>query len=510
MKRSTGTSANLNIEMDKGIKASSSLEASKSLEISHQKADKYSQILLRIFNLPAIIQQLKNILGEARIRYLYIFIDDFSELPEQEMKAVVDTVIAPLNNWSNELIKFKIAAYPHRIYLGEIDRTKIDDINLDPYSLYGNSDVTTMEDKSIDFTKRIVEARLKYYIKGDIDIFFDENSEIWKYLYFSTMSNPRNLGYILFYLHEMYLLYDKKISLRAIREAAQRYYEEKIESYFRSSKFLHDSFNERSSIYSLKELLEKIVDKARELKSYSGSTVIKSIKGYPPTSHFHIPIGFDSILSTLELNFFVTKYFEMKDRDGVRVSVFALNYGLCQKYSIEFGRPKGLRIYRLYFIERIFDYTKIINDYVQSNQEIVCGECGSKFELNHLSALKMYSMKCPKCKTGYCTVTNLSKKYSEMLKSIDNELLLPSVDLGILQILHDDKDAKFAADIAEELDCSYQMVGKRSKLLDQKGFISRSDASQGRRTFEITGQARDIYFSVNDQDHLDLTSPENQ
>jgi len=31
----------------------------------------------------------------------------------------------------------------------------------------------------------------------------------------------------------------------------------------------------------------------------------------------------------------------MSDRDGPKVSVFALNYGLCQKYTIEFGRPEG-------------------------------------------------------------------------------------------------------------------------------------------------------------------------
>jgi len=55
----------------------------------------------------------------------------FSELPEEAMCVVVDSILAPLNNWSDELIKFKVAAYPGRIYYGAIDKSKIDEQNLD-------------------------------------------------------------------------------------------------------------------------------------------------------------------------------------------------------------------------------------------------------------------------------------------------------------------------------------------------------------------------------------------
>ena len=44
------------------------------------------------------------------------------------MQIVVDTILAPLNNWSDELIKFKVAGYPGRVYYGKIDKTKIDEI----------------------------------------------------------------------------------------------------------------------------------------------------------------------------------------------------------------------------------------------------------------------------------------------------------------------------------------------------------------------------------------------
>ncbi len=97
--------------------------------------------------------------------------------------------------------------------------------------------------------------------------------------------------------------------------AARRYYEEKIEADFHMKRFLHETFEERSSIFSLKELLDEIVSRARELRGRQTSSLTR-VPGRPPTSHFHVVTALSPLLATLELNFFVTKYFDMKDRDG--------------------------------------------------------------------------------------------------------------------------------------------------------------------------------------------------
>jgi hypothetical protein len=54
-----------------------------------------------------------------------------------------------------------------------------------------------------------------------------------------------------------------------------------------------------------------------------------------------VPVAYETLFSTLELNFFMTKYFEMTDRSSRKVSVFALSYGLCSKYDIPFGSQRG-------------------------------------------------------------------------------------------------------------------------------------------------------------------------
>jgi Cdc6-like AAA superfamily ATPase len=479
------------------------MKAEKSSQISTGEELKYSDLLMQTFNVKEVLERLKALLEELKIRHLFVLIDDFSELPPEAMRVVVDVLLAPLNNWSDEFIKFKVAAYPGRIYYGDIDKTKIDEVYLDLYMMYGRPGVTEMEIQAIDFTKRLVNKRLQHYCGCSSADFFDsDEDEIWKQLFYATMANPRILGYLLYYLHESNLIYGRTIGVRSIRQAARRYYEEKVEFYFTEGKFLHESFDERSSIFGLKELLERIVSRARALRDHQ-SGVISKISGVPPTSHFHVLVPLENLLSTLELNFFVTKYFEQSDRDGRKVSVFALNYGLCQKFTIEFGRPKGEREFRLYFVERIFDYSQILRDYVARNQEIVCDnlECSATYSFEHLDALKFYNMRCKECGTGTCKVVNLSRKYEAELAAVQKELLLPKTELGILQTLHSEQRALRASEIAEELDCSYQLVGKRGKILEDRGFVDRAN-KDGRRIFAITDTAEIAYFSDDAREEL--------
>src|SRR5207253_2293637 len=93
---------------------------------AQQQETTASDILLRVFDPKALISNLKGMLERVGIRNLFVLVDDFSELPQSAMRVVVDVLLAPLNNWSDEFIKFKVAAYPGRIYFGSIDKTKID------------------------------------------------------------------------------------------------------------------------------------------------------------------------------------------------------------------------------------------------------------------------------------------------------------------------------------------------------------------------------------------------
>ncbi len=160
-----------------------SADIQKNSEHKDSREINYSDILISVFDIKDLLSKLKSILSSLGVRHLYILIDDFSELPEDAMKVVVDLLLAPLNNWSEEFIKLKVAAYPGRIYYGQIDKTKIDEVYLDIYKLYGSHDVSTMEDNATEFVRRLVVMRIKVYKAGKVQDYFDSNfDEILKEL----------------------------------------------------------------------------------------------------------------------------------------------------------------------------------------------------------------------------------------------------------------------------------------------------------------------------------------
>jgi Cdc6-like AAA superfamily ATPase len=268
-----------------GASAKGELESEEQTEGGSEQ--EYVRLLMRVVGINDVIQELREILKAIGIRFLYIFLDDFSELPEEAMSLLVDSLISPLTRWS-DFIKFKIAAYPGRVYLGSLDKTKVEEFYLDIYGLYGASGVTMMEEKATDFVKRVVERRMTVYCRADPDLYFDTKSDdLWKVLFYASMANPRILGHIILYAYESHLLYGHKIGLRAIQEASQRYYEEKVAPFFATGKY-RAAFHERSSVYSLKELLEAIVNKARSIRQEDRSKDGRTTRGRVFSSHFYV------------------------------------------------------------------------------------------------------------------------------------------------------------------------------------------------------------------------------
>lgn len=84
------------------------------------------------------------------------------------------------------------------------------------------------------------------------------------------------------------------------------------------------------------------------------------------------------------------------------------------------------------------------------------------------------------------------------------ELLLPYTEFGILQTLKTEDRSMYASEIALELDRSYQLVGKRGKMLAERGLVKRDENEQGRRRFQITDLATKSYFSDADSVRLEI------
>lgn len=458
----------------------------------------FTNVFLQIFQVKEYIDEIKAILKEIRIKNIVVLLDDFSEIDDPAIKVFVDVVLAPLNNWSEEFIKLKVAAYPNRIYYGKIDLGKIDTINLDFFNLYSEFDRSKMEEGAIDFTRRLIEKRINYYLKKTPDIFFDTKapmSEYYELLFQTSMNVPRIIGYILSYCYQTRIIYNKTITKADIESAAQKYYEDKIETFFHKTTFSLLSLNERIDTLQLEDLLDKFVVKMIENKKrISASSNEEYSSETPYTSHFYFLPNLEDFLKTLELNFFISKYAEMTNRDSESSSIFCLNYGLAKKHNLLWGKPEGSK-YRKYFISRIFNFNPLIKEFLMSSKSIHCtnDECNQTFTQEQITLLEFSGYKCNKC-GSLVVVEPTSERIKSELSQIKKDNLLPSSEMEIIMDLLKSDIPKIAKEIAEDADLSKQFVAQKSRSLDlHKGLIKRNRENEDVYTYDLTDLGKSIY-----------------
>jgi hypothetical protein len=470
-------------------------------ESSHELQKEFKDILTLYFDIKSLLGSIANLLKNAGFERTYIFLDDFSEVEEEAAKMIVDVLVAPLNNWSNDFYKLKIAAYPERIYYGEIDKQKIDEIPLDFYDMYASKKLTDLEHKAIDFTRRILEQRTQVYLDGDFSQFVE--ASLWpifyEELFKATMNNPRRMGYILLYCYNSQIVHGHKITTTALREATIKHYNTKDEAIFRDNIKIQQAFGERLMVQSQKELLQAIINKSKELSKdlpENGSQLFKRLEKIY-TSHFFVLRDFEFLLGTLEHNFLISKYHELKDRDGREITIYSLNYGLCQKEGILFGRPEKTEEGK-YFTERAFNYLPTIQSFLRKFIIVKCSNCNETHPTEQLPALKLYDMMCPKCRTGKCELSLGYQSLVEEIERLYGDIQLPEIEFEILKVINDGNGGFwYSSLIAAEIDRSYQFVTTHAERLIKLELLDKSKKmidNQERTVYFLTKKAKIRYF----------------
>lgn len=486
------TSANLGLD--------AKLSGFDELLTDNEMYESYSDAVLRSFPFSEILTQIKGLLNEIGMNKLIIFFDDFSEIHFLNQRLFVDIVLAPLNNSSDERVKLKIAGYPGRVYFGKIDPGKVDTIYLDFSRLYKDKDLQITEKRAIEYTKRLLTRRFDAF-HTDIKDYFDPKTELEDYMkliFQCTFNVPRIMGYILNYCYRDRISQNSLITPAAIRLASQKYYEDVLIQYFdKFNRFALEPFDRKLDRHIQQELLKTLIN---EIKDVRRKIITKEIGGKyfngitnPPTSHFYIGCDLEPILSSLEFNFLLTKYHELRDKDGNDIAIYALNYGLCESEKIPWGYPKGKRDDRSYLVQRCFDFNRVLHEFLAKKQTIRCSECGASFSIDKKDSFVMFGWQCPECKTGKCDIVNLSDDYKREIEQLDKDLMLEKTDLEILQILNSEGEPMRANEISELIDESYQLVGKRTSKLRDSGYVEKKHMN-GAVVNIITQTAKSIYF----------------
>ena len=484
-----------------GIKNSVSEE--NRISISSENEKKYNRVFARIFEITDLVDEIKQVLQNLNMKRLYLILDDYSEIDQDSLRMFCDLIVNTLNNTSDNYIKLKISAYPGRVELGELDRQKIDIRYLDYYQLYVSDKRTDMEKAAVNYTKRIIENRLRIFTKHSIDYYFDTEKynieEYCTYLFRMTLNVVRHIGLILDYAQEYAIARNEKITLGALNEAAKRFYNERLSLFFEEGKTAQMTYDERVEIFHLRTLLLDIVQREKDIKTsirtnkYSAK-IFDSERTNPYTSHFYISKKIEHILGTLELNFFVNKYNEMSSKNGEKVSIYALNYGLCLNENLRWGKPDGNES-RTYFIESPFNFNNLLMDFLKETKEIICDKCGYVYSEDDLDFLKKHNMNCLEC--GAKNSIMVKKRISDIFRKEIEEIekrgnLLEREQYLFMKLAILKGGCVTAREMSQEMDVTSQKVGWLTKKLEEDFYYLTKSKRAGNTVYTISDLGKQV------------------
>ncbi|SHI46752.1 hypothetical protein [Clostridium intestinale] len=453
-----------------------------------------------------LIENLLRIRSILSLKYLYIYLDDYSEIDEEAQKLFMDWFIAPLNNLADNFIKFKIATYPKRFYYGKLDSQKFDEISLDFFeAFYTFKNISKMEELALDYTKRLINNRVKVFLGDEgLSNYFDiKDNELYELLFDLSMNIPRKMGYILSYCYESNLIHGNKITKASLGNAAVRYYDEVIKKYFESNPYILRPFTDRVSIENQKDLINKIVKQqvANKLSIAKSSAKLFKVEGQP-ASHFVVSNELSQLLDNLELNGYISTYNKINDKNNIPSTLFSIDYGLCRKNNINYGRPKDSE-FRKYYNDTRFNFNNLVRNHFNETQILQC-EKGHEFAFELLEQFKKFSnMNCPTCLGeqifSKVNIVVSNKELIERIMEVEKTTTVLS-DVNEYNLLDCLKRAHprsmSSTDIAVEIDCSWQFVNKRADKLIEKALIEIDDSrSNKKRYYRITRKARDLIFT---------------
>lgn len=445
----------------------------------------------------SLISNLKRIKDILEIEHLYIFLDDFSEIEEEAQKVFIDWFVAPLNNLSDDFVKFKIATYPNRFYYGKLDNSKIDEVSLDFFDAFYTYEnvvnINKMEALALDYTKRLLNKRLNLFFPDNHweKYFSISEQDLIDILFSVSFNNPRKIGFILSFCYESSLIHGTPITKEAIENAAQRYYTDITLKYFLANYFAIKPFNDKISNEHQYELLKKIIVRQKTNASPAYRTRIKG----KPTNHFTISDGLKHLMENLELNGFITTYNVTKDKNEEVSTVFSLDYGLCKRNDLNFTRASNNKMITYYSQPR-FNLNALVIDHFNKTQVIRC-PYGHEYPFTMHTTLKGYKMHCPDCldesRITKCEIVISSEEIRDKMKAIESSNMKKTtfeeyITLDYLKTVG--KPASIAK-ISNAVDKSEINVKKILSMLQERGMLKFD--------IELSKQMRKDYFAITDK-----------
>jgi len=445
-----------------------------------------------------------------KIKTLFIYLDDFSEVDKYAQTLFMDWFVAPVNNLSEDFVKFKIATYPKRFHYGKLDNAKIDKVSLDFFDAFytiekktGTADISAMERLALDYTERLLFNRFKVYFPNNSweELFEIAPNELYEQLFISTMNIPRKMGYILSYCYESCLIHDTKIGKTAIENAALRYYNDVIEEYFLVNEYVCRPFGDKvSNEHQYELLINHIIKRQIDNKEHLSTKKEKIVD----TSHFFVSNDLTYLLDNLELNGFISTYNQRKDEANVLSNIYGIDLGLCKKFNLIYGKPCTNKTNK-HTLSPLFNFNNLIMEYFNGTQVIKCDK-GHELHYSQLDNIKFFGMKCPICmQENIITTCSVQPKYAEIKQKFeekeDNEQINISLqEYMLLDILKKSQKSISYEKLSSNVDVSLNSLQKLIEKMLNKGWIEMDldlDRALNKEFVRITSKGARLFDKIN-------------
>lgn len=466
-----------------------------------------TMVFTRAFKINEIIKKFLSILDICKRNSIFIFIDDYSELDYDKRKIFMESIISPMYAIGARRIHFKIACYPNKIEPITLPRGKYIVKSIDLFDIYGkDNNIPNTEKLAIDYTKKLIENRVRVYYNGNIQDLFDTKTisldEYYRYLYYVSQNVPRVLGHVLHTCGTKTIVYDKPITLSTLNEASKQYYNDHIRIDFDKEPFtVYEDTEEKVDVFVQESIVNQLINIAQQNKYELPKEDNSFFEGIDkaPTSHFTISEKFDLYLEDLEFKGFVHKINKIAAKGREKETfknetnyLYAFDYGLCQEEKILYGRPKDAPT--KYYQQRVFVYNDILIGVLEKNKKIVCKSCGAEYSIQNLEIMQQYRMMCNTCFKGICEI-RCDMKLKEKALSQNNEAIWSPQEFNVIHtifLLSNDGDSEITANIiGKEIDCNSNMVAATCKKLAHIGYIERNKNVQPFK-YSLTERSREI------------------
>ncbi|MEZ5938514.1 MAG: hypothetical protein R3C52_09855 [Hyphomonadaceae bacterium] len=462
---------------------------------TEQTVEHRERNIIRVFQFGRFVHELKSALHAVGVKYVYVFLDDYSEISKDDAASLMNEIIHPLDTATDELFKFKIAVYPNAYDLGLLEPSRIDVHYLDISSLHSRRNVPEMEASAIDYVRRLLVRRFEYFSRRKkIDSFFRAPmGDVYSLLFQASFCNPRTLGWVLYFAAEDGLADGQPLSLEAIRNGARKYYERILSVQISDRRMISAPREQRDKIIVANSLLDELVRDAKQLRKFKGTKYFSEIKRDNPTSHFYCSVKYDEFLVDLQEFQLLNFYKSIKNKDGKLVNLYALDFGLCEFFGILYGKPGRGSDDKDYWVQRVFDFDACVRNSYEGVQIFRCDKCSASRSAVDSERFREYDFLCPACKQGRLVKEVLSRE--DDVSSSTEEEVLSNDEFNLLTILRSvGADERIGAKkIASVIDISPQAVGKIAKRLAEAGHVERVKAGSV-YTYAITESANRRFF----------------